>query len=673
MDIKVHDYYNEYDTIVRAAEKIFSRINACELTFKKTSKVKYNDNAIKLKEIHKNYINRLRKITNGIDDPIFFRDAKTLLAVPSKKLEKDEFLIHRIWLGDSIKDSSKSSLAQWGSALCYLENKTKLVYKSILWVWDEGQLINDCFFERKKDNDQYTIGIYHYHGGGAIVKSLDLLIKKIHSDNEFIYHYLHERSCYCILSDIFRLSVINAYGGIYVDCDTIPHRTIMNFIINPEVPSYYKTNITTQGFLSRSKISWMNFYKDENGALVTTKNNDSISSLIGQIDLFLSGQFKSCVLKGLSQDTIKYLHASVYEIWRREIGYTLYSYYEVQEKFSTLSPAKSEAMISGIKGARITKNHVDNVYLPLSKTESMYFNSCLYNLESLNWELKDINDLEQYAEIEFITERPRVLYHPQLRHRNFYFNFYSFMSEDINLNRLNDVFCKYVINKLDGDIAQGNYWTLPGNMKNEGNTKANSLVNISSHDYAFINADSLKGKHFNQMAKLIFSTSYLEYCSHSNKLNLPFTELQKRQNILPYIKLTKGVVNREGDIVAFSISGAIDDYDLIPSTSIYRDEMELMDKKYDHFLDKNKCERDFFISTICVAPQYRNKGIFNSLLNCIKKTAIGRNSRRITLTVWESNEALDIYINKGFEIIDYSEFAYEVFFDRILFLSLDLE
>jgi len=77
MDKKTSDYYNEYDNIVGAAEKIFSRIHACELNFKKTSRVKYNDNAIKLKEIHRDYIIRLREITNGIGEPIFFRDTKT--------------------------------------------------------------------------------------------------------------------------------------------------------------------------------------------------------------------------------------------------------------------------------------------------------------------------------------------------------------------------------------------------------------------------------------------------------------------------------------------------------------------------------------------------------------------------------------------------------------------
>ena len=51
----------------------------------------------------------------------------------------------------------------------------------------------------------------------------------------------------------------------------------------------------------------------------------------------------------------------------------------------------------------------------------------------------------------------------------------------------------------------------------------------------YIRGDGLTEQHKNQIAELLFETSYLEYCSYANKLQLPKVQLQRIQNVDPMV------------------------------------------------------------------------------------------------------------------------------------------
>ena len=53
----------------------------------------------------------------------------------------------------------------------------------------------------------------------------------------------------------------------------------------------------------------------------------------------------------------------------------------------------------------------------------------------------------------------------------------------------------------------------------------------------------------------------------------------------------------------------------------------------------------------------------------IVKSARQRQCGRIMLTVWESNKAMDLYLKKGFRVVDTFDYAYNVFYDKLHMLE----
>ncbi|WP_447887051.1 glycosyltransferase [Serratia fonticola] len=667
----------EYNFLLDLAKKTFISIERNKLHYDANCDTRnpYNFYTLKLIEIHKGLINRLREFSGDIYNTSFFHEVSSLLAIPSQKLSGEEFIVHRIWLGGMIQESTHMSIKQWGNALDFISEKIDVNYKSILWVWEEDQLKDDPCYGNEKNDDKYTIGTYYYMGGTLAVNSLQKFISIHHEEKKSIYAKLCSSGLYSVLSDIFRISILNELGGIYIDCDTMPYKGITRLLLKPEVPNYFKYHVTSSDGLIKSKISWMNFYKDENGALISKRKNPALARALNEIDVVLSQHYVYYMENEINNEMFKELHSAIYKIWRKQLGYSLISQCDVEQKYSTLPLLEKEEIILGVNGARITNNHIDKVYLPLNEAEQIAYRECVKKINNINWSLSLARNLDEYVKIQYEMERPRVLYHPQLRHSIYHMNYYSFMSNDKNLDLLNNLYCHYMLGKNNEKISMGNYWVVPGDRKNiiKENYKSNVFSSKFSEKTQLISGEDITENHLNSMARMIFSTSYLEYCSHSNKLKSSFTELQKKQNIIPFKSLTKVLINQDGEVLAFFTSGKKKDFEAIQTSSFYRDEMELMDKKYDFFIDENIKDSDFFISTLSVSPQYRNMGVFNYLLREIKNIALNSNSTSISLTVWENSEALGIYMKKEFKIRGYSDFAYPVFFDRILFLSLDLK
>ncbi len=179
-----------------------------------------------------------------------------------------------------------------------------------------------------------------------------------------------------------------------------------------------------------------------------------------------------------------------------------------------------------------------------------------------------------------------------------------------------------------------------------------------------------------EMAQLLFSTSYLEYCSFGNKLRLPLVELQKRQNIEPYLSHIQVMLNesKDGDteFAGFFTAATMESFGKIKAESFYREEMRAMDAAYDRFVEKNARASDYFVSSLALDMRFRGLGLFNRMLEQIVKSAQRAKSKRIVLTVWNQSESLAIYLKKGFQKVDIFDGAIDVFFDRLHFLTFSV-
>ncbi len=182
---------------------------------------------------------------------------------------------------------------------------------------------------------------------------------------------------------------------------------------------------------------------------------------------------------------------------------------------------------------------------------------------------------------------------------------------------------------------------------------------------------SLAEQHKDHIASLLFATSYLEYCSFGNKLNLPLRQLQRRQNVDPYLSHITGLFDGANNFSGFFSAATLAEFGAIDSVSYYRDEMKPMDAAYDAFIADHGRGSDFFVASLAIAEACRGQGWFKLMLTEIERRAREQNSRRIVLTVWQNSDALQVYLKKGFRIAATFDYAYELFFDRLHFLEYD--
>lgn len=176
-----------------------------------------------------------------------------------------------------------------------------------------------------------------------------------------------------------------------------------------------------------------------------------------------------------------------------------------------------------------------------------------------------------------------------------------------------------------------------------------------------------------RMAALLFSTSYLQYCSVANKLRLPLLALQRRQNIDPYIAHVHALYDAGGQFAGFFTGASVTEFAQVGAVSHYRDEMHAMDRAYDAFVEQQARADDYFVASLAIEEGFRGRGLFNALLAEILVQARARGSARVVLTVWDSSAALPIYLAKGFTSVATFDDAWELFFDRLHFLAWHLE
>ncbi|KQX02034.1 hypothetical protein ASC94_05570 [Massilia sp. Root418] len=175
-----------------------------------------------------------------------------------------------------------------------------------------------------------------------------------------------------------------------------------------------------------------------------------------------------------------------------------------------------------------------------------------------------------------------------------------------------------------------------------------------------------------RMAALLFSTSYLEYCSAGNKLRLPLRALQRLQNIDPYIAHVYAMVECGGGMAGFFTAATVGEFNAVQAVSHYREEVRAMDAAYDAFIARNTREDDFLVGSLAIEGRCQGRGWFAHMLAEIERLARARGCPRIVLTVWESSAAMPLYLRRGFRRCDSFGYAYELFFDRLHFLDYPL-
>jgi GNAT superfamily N-acetyltransferase len=185
-----------------------------------------------------------------------------------------------------------------------------------------------------------------------------------------------------------------------------------------------------------------------------------------------------------------------------------------------------------------------------------------------------------------------------------------------------------------------------------------------SPEMTFVPGTAVAGADLDRMAGLLFETSYLEYCSVANRLGLPPRQLQRRQNIDPWLE--RIVALYEGTRLAgFYNAATLAQYAATPAINHYRDEVQAMDAAYDAFVARYVGADELFVGSLAIEPSRRSRGLLDVLLADVERTALAQGCAAVCLTVWQSSAALPMYQRRGFTLRGTFDDAYPLFFDRL--------
>ncbi|WP_211471152.1 glycosyltransferase [Collimonas humicola] len=497
------------------------------------------------------------------------KNCSSLFCVPTQSIMADERSIHRIWMGGSLPHMTREAIFQWGQALEETKNNNDLEYTSILWVWNAAQLRDDSSFRLAPGDEKYTIGRYAIGNHILRVNSLHELAIDFSADNFNRIDELHAKKYFATLSDYFRFLILIEFGGIYMDADTIPYKSATIFLVKPEIPNYAHIQATGNAEEIRQyHMSWLNLFLDETGMIIAKKDDMSLKVIMGKINDSYRKITGDIPEKNSAYELI--LFNEFYQEWKNHIGCTFSSYSDFFLSHSVLYDGKKESVICGIRGMRLSVDVITNIEIPLNTEEKSNYDKCINALNAVNWTLGSPCELERVADIFHVNEIPRIAYAPQIRSDIEHYHYYSVLSDDENLDKVNALFGEYLIEKNKRKIQTASFWHktkgdehykkryssitshLDARIFENKNISA-SNINVESNDFIhFVPGHLVDESHKNLMAELLFSTSYLEYCSFGNALNMNFAKLQKIQNIDPYINHIHGVYNNN-EFIGFSL------------------------------------------------------------------------------------------------------------------------
>lgn len=420
----------------------------------------------RLGALRENFRRHLFELQQFIQTNFVWFDARrvsSLLGVPTQPMSSSERLLHRIWMGSHPPAIVREAMRQWQRALDATDARDEGDYASLLWVWDQKQLRDCAGFIAAPNGNGYRIGSFVNDGRRHAVHSLRAMAIDLFPHNFDLFKTLHAQGYFVNLADFFRLAILQQHGGIYLDADTIPYRSATIFLAKPEVPDYLHGSVdAATGEVRQCLVSWMNLIDDENGVLIARKGNPAIAQMVQHIDNNLCTLSRQVPDKSLLPEAAHVyaaaLHRVTYDVWRHDLGRTLLSYDQLEKSFSVLHEGKREPMINGVRGMRLLVDALTNQTLPLAVDEQRSYDHCVGALDRLDWRLDNLLDLPAVAELTQVEEVPRMAYAPQLRAEPEGCNYYSFLSQDSNLDRVNALFAGY-LTALNGQrIDDGNFW-----------------------------------------------------------------------------------------------------------------------------------------------------------------------------------------------------------------------
>ena len=661
-DISLDLIYAEYEARVTNLKSLFIQ------GFSQST-----DNSESIQQQYSDELQKIRKFITANRSHLDLKNLSSLFAVPTKKLAEYEMYFHRIWMGGSVPQLTRDAITQWEMAVDTLGDST---YASILWVWDKAQMSNTEEFAATGGESEFTLGSYTINGYTQHVNSLQKLAQKFCSANYKTIAALHTNKYYAALSDYFRFVILINFGGIYMDSDTLPYKAVTQFLVKPEVPDLiHHTENYAETAVEAYYLSWLNLFFDETGLIVAKKANP----IHKEFHELMNANYRKIPeqIETGNQEFEVEVFGCLYDRWKQHIGRTFMSHDEFYQKYSVLWNGEKEEVLCGIKGMRLLLDFISDTRFPLTPEEVESYNYCIDNLNDCGWKLDSPFDLERHAQIFSQVEVPRMAYSPQFRSEHKFYHYYNFLCEDKNVDRVNSLFEKYFAARNNRDIAAGNFWfevrgSNQGNAEKKDSERKCTRPLVSRAPIQFKPGSSLAQADLRKMAKLIFETSYLEFCSVENTLHLELTSLQQKQNIEPFLDLLQGVFTSNNDFVGFVTSGLSKDFDTIDTPYYYRDAMRHIDDAYNAFVAKNLTPEDYFLCTVALEKAYRGKGIFNQIFNHIHQQAEARAAARIVLTVYENNPAFKVYLNKGFTVVDTFDYVYDLFYDRVKLLEYKL-
>lgn len=583
----------------------------------------------------------------------------SLFCVPTRPLAAREKLLHRIWLGGAIPDDAREVISQWGDAQHEVDRAETHDWIGMLWVWDARQLAKDAHFTPSRVSKDGGLGEYDAGNHRLQVHSLSELAQKRAGNTLGFLHQLHDKRYYATLSDYFRFMILIEMGGVYMDIDTLPHRSATLFLIKPEVPDYLQ--FLPGGEVSH--VSWLNLFLDETGMIISRQGDLSLCKMLAGLDQIYASQSGEVPEKDPHHE--RQLFDPFYALWSRHIGRTFLSHDRFCQDHGVHYDAAPQAVTCGIRGMRLLEDVITEQRLPLSQEEERSYRQCVSRLERLDWQLEQPLDLARHAEIFTVDEVPRMAYPAQIRSDIDHYHYYSVLSHDRTLDRVNQLFGEYLIADNRRQIAAGNYWRSTFGYGEAIAPEPGGALHFVPGRQAG-EADKVR------MAQLIFSTSYLEYCSVGNRAGLDPVSLQRAQNIEPYLDLITLAYDRRGAFVGFFNAATVSELYGIQADYLYRDEIKPLDEAYDRFVQSQCTGDDYFVCSLAIESRFRGQGHFNPMFALIKQRAQQRQAKNIVLCVWQRSDASQLYLNKGFRVRGVFDHAWTLFFDRLLFLEYEL-
>lgn len=373
------------------------------------------------------------------------RRVSSLLGMPTRSL--DELLLHRIWMGGALPDGVRQAVCQWGAA----QGEVDGGWRCVLWVWDAAQLAGDPLFRPGPRVDVDTIGRYTVGGNDLDVRSLAALIHRCAPGLMQRLAQWHAARCYVNLSDYLRILVLREEGGVYLDADTMPYRGATVFLARPEVPDYVSF-ASADGRIAGTHVSWLNLVRDENGLLAARRGDAAVRELADEMEGALSA------LSPFGVPDPRLLQQATYYRWRRHAGSTLLSWHDMTQAHGVLADTRPESVVAGVRGMRLRTDGDTGAPQPLSPAEAQAYERCVAALAQRDWRVAQPLALERVVELAWVTEVAPMAYAPQLRAQPAGCNYYSFLSDDPHLDRVNALFAAYLLARNGERIARGGFW-----------------------------------------------------------------------------------------------------------------------------------------------------------------------------------------------------------------------